>query len=133
MDRLASVHPTRAERVARGKAARAALPRSRQAEIDFPAGRDPIARLEDQARTHVGELLPIRYARMLASPLAFLRGAAAIMADDLARTPSCGLRAQLCGDANLANFGVFATPARDLVFDLADFDETLPGPWEWDV
>ena len=79
------------------------------------------------------ELVPIRYGRMAASPFAFFRGAAAMMAADLADTPTSGLRAQLCGDAHLANFGGFASPERDLVFDLNDFDETLPGPWEWDL
>jgi uncharacterized protein (DUF2252 family) len=89
--------------------------------------------LEDQAQTRVPELVPIRYGRMLASSFTFYRGAAAIMAMDLAETPQSGLRAQLCGDAHLSNFGVFAAPDRRLVFDLNDFDETLPGPWEWDV
>lgn len=89
--------------------------------------------LEEQAQTRVPELVPFRYGRMLASPFTFFRGAAAIMAMDLAETPQSGLRAQLCGDAHLSNFGVFAAPDRRLVFDLNDFDETLPGPWEWDV
>jgi uncharacterized protein (DUF2252 family) len=89
--------------------------------------------LEDQAQTRVPELVPFRYGRMLASPFTFYRGAAAIMAMDLADSPQSGLRAQLCGDAHLSNFGVFAAPDRRLIFDLNDFDETLPGPWEWDV
>jgi uncharacterized protein (DUF2252 family) len=89
--------------------------------------------LEDQAQSRIPELVPIRYGRMLASPLAFYRGGAAIMAMDLADTPTTGLRVQLCGDAHLSNFGVFAAPDRRLVWDLNDFDETLPGPWEWDV
>ena len=89
--------------------------------------------LEEQATTRVPELVPIRYGRMLASPFTFFRGAAAIMAMDLAETPESGLRVQLCGDAHLSNFGVFAAPDRRLVFDVNDFDETLPGPWEWDV
>jgi hypothetical protein len=89
--------------------------------------------LEEQARTRVAELLPIRYARMIVSPFAFYRGAAAIMAGDLAGTPTSGTAVQLCGDAHLANFGTFDSPERDLVFDVNDFDETLPGPWEWDV
>ena len=89
--------------------------------------------LEDQAKSRVPELVPIRYGRMLASPFTFYRGAAAIMAMDLAKTPESGLRVQACGDAHLSNFGVFAAPDRSLVFDVNDFDETLPGPWEWDV
>jgi uncharacterized protein (DUF2252 family) len=101
---------------------------------DPPSDRpDPVSLLEAQARTRVPELVPIRYGRMLASPFAFYRGAAAIMAADLAHTPWCGLRAQLCGDAHLANFGLFASPERHLIFSINDFDETLPGPWEWDV
>jgi len=89
--------------------------------------------LEDQAKSRVKELVPIRYGRMLASPFTFFRGAAAIMAMDLAKTPQSGLRVQACGDAHLSNFGVFAAPDRRLVIDVNDFDETLPGPWEWDV
>jgi uncharacterized protein (DUF2252 family) len=92
-----------------------------------------VAILERQARSRVPELVPIRYGRMSASPFAFFRGAAAVMAADLARTPVCGLRVQACGDAHLSNFGAFAAPDRRLVFDLNDFDESLPGPWEWDV
>jgi uncharacterized protein (DUF2252 family) len=118
----------------RGKAARKATPRSSQAEFAPAPGRtDPVEQLERQARTRVAELVPIRYGRMLRSPFAFYRGAAAIMAEDLASTPQSGLRVQCCGDAHLANFGVFASPDRRLVFDLNDFDETLPAPWEWDV
>jgi uncharacterized protein (DUF2252 family) len=98
-----------------------------------PGERDPVALLEEQAASRVPELLPIRYGRMLVSPFTFFRGAAAVMAHDLARLPSSGLEVQLCGDAHLANFGGFASPERDLVFDLNDFDETLPGPFEWDV
>ena len=89
--------------------------------------------LEDQAATRVPELVPIRYGRMLVSPFTFYRGAAMIMAGDLAATPRSGLMVQCCGDAHLSNFGVFGSPERRLVFDLNDFDETLPGPWEWDV
>ena len=126
-------HFTRAERIARGKAARAEVPRSTQGEIDFPEPRDPVALLEEQAVSRVPELVPIRYGRMLVSPFAFYRGAALIMAADLARTPRSGLRVQLCGDAHLSNFGVFGSPERHLVFDINDFDETRPGPWEWDV
>ena len=94
---------------------------------------DPVALLERQAKTRVPELVPIRYGRMLVSPFTFYRGAASIMAHDLAATPRSGLIVQCCGDAHLSNFGVFASPERALVFDVNDFDETLPGPWEWDV
>jgi Uncharacterized protein conserved in bacteria (DUF2252) len=126
-------HLTVPERAAKGRAARAEVPRSKQAEIELPAPRDPIALLEEQSVSRVPELVPIRYGRMVASPFAFYRGAALIMASDLARTPSSGLRAQLCGDAHLDNFGLFGSPERDLVFDVNDFDESAPGPWEWDV
>src|SRR5262249_23944861 len=95
--------------------------------------RDPVAILEAQAPSRVAELVPIRYGRMLVSPFTFYRGAAAVMAHDLAGTPRAGLNAQLCGDAHLANVGGYASPERKLVFDLNDFDETLPGPFEWDV
>ena len=119
---------------AQGKAARRITPRSSHAEFQPAADRtDPVELLERQARTRVPELVPIRYGRMLVSPFTFYRGAAAIMAEDLASTPTSGLRVQCCGDAHLSNFGVFASPDRRLVFDLNDFDETLPGPWEWDV
>ena len=97
------------------------------------AGTDPVALLEEQAAARVPELVPIRYGRMLVSPFTFYRGAAELMAADLAQSPSTGLEAQLCGDAHLSNFGVFAAPDRRLVFSLNDFDETLPGPFEWDV
>jgi uncharacterized protein (DUF2252 family) len=122
------------ERAAEGKAARSRAPRTAHGEWEPPAERaDPVGILEEQATSRVPELVPIRYARMAASPFAFYRGAAAVMAADLADTPVSGLRAQACGDAHLANFGAFAAPDRRLVFDLNDFDETLPGPWEWDV
>ena len=94
---------------------------------------DPIELLERQADARVPELVPIRYGRMLASPFTFYRGAALIMAADLAATPRSGLLVQCCGDAHLSNFGLYASPERRLVFDINDFDETLPGPWEWDV
>ena len=127
-------HPTVAERVARGKAARAEVPRSAHAMFEPPSGRtDPVALLQRQAKTRVPELVPIRYGRMLVSPFTFYRGAALIMASDLASTPRSGLAVQCCGDAHLSNFGVFASPERRLMFDVNDFDETLPGPWEWDV
>jgi uncharacterized protein (DUF2252 family) len=117
-----------------GRAARQRLPRSEHARWEpAPDRADPIATLERQAQTRTPELVPVRYGRMMRSPFAFFRGAAAIMAADLAATPVSGLRAQLCGDAHLGNFGTFAAPDRSLVFDLNDFDETLPGPWECDV
>lgn len=121
------------ERVARGKAARQHVPRSRHAELDLRSTRAPLALLAEQERSRVPELVPIRHARMAVSPFAFYRGAALIMASDLARTPTSGLHAQLCGDAHLVNFGMFGTPERELIFDINDFDETLPGPWEWDL
>jgi uncharacterized protein (DUF2252 family) len=117
-----------------GRQARANAPRSAHARWEAPPERpDPVVLLERQARTRIPELVPIRYGRMLASPFAFFRGSAAIMAADLATTPVSGLRVQLCGDAHLSNFGGFAAPDRNLVFDINDFDETLPGPWEWDL
>jgi uncharacterized protein (DUF2252 family) len=120
--------------VAQGREARKSAPRSSHAEFEPAAERtDPVELLEGQARGRVPELVPIRYGRMLASPFAFYRGAAAIMAHDLASTPQSGLLVQCCGDAHLSNFGVFASPDRRLVFDLNDFDETLRAPWEWDV
>jgi uncharacterized protein (DUF2252 family) len=127
-------HLSAAERVARGKAARAEVPRSSHAAFDPPPTReDPVELLERQAATRVPELVPIRYGRMLVSPFTFYRGAAMIMAHDLAATPRSGLNVQCCGDAHLSNFGVFGSAERRLVFDINDFDETLPGPWEWDV
>ncbi len=127
-------HRTVAERAEVGKQARKASPRSEHARFEPAADRpDPITLLEQQAQTRVPELVPIRYGRMLVSPFTFYRGAAKIMARDLAGTPRSGLKVQCCGDAHLSNFGVFASPERRLVFDINDFDETLPGPWEWDV
>jgi uncharacterized protein (DUF2252 family) len=127
-------HLTPEERAAIGKTARAKTTRESHAAWEpSPERPDPIALLEEQARSRVADLVPIRYGRMLASPFAFYRGAAVIMASDLSTTPQSGIQAQLCGDAHLANFGGFASPERDLVFDINDFDETLPGPWEWDV
>ncbi len=121
-------------RAAAGKAARSKAPRSAHGSWQAAADReDPVAILERQAEPRVPELVPIRYGRMAASPFAFYRGAAAVMSADLAPTPASGLRVQACGDAHLSNFGVFAAPDRRLVFDLNDFDESLPGPWEWDV
>ena len=122
------------ERAAEGRAARSGARRSSHAAWQPSEDRaDPVAILEQQAATRVPELVPIRYGRMSASPFAFFRGAAAVMAADLATTPVSGLRVQACGDAHLSNFGAFAAPDRRLVFDLNDFDESLPGPWEWDV
>jgi uncharacterized protein (DUF2252 family) len=127
-------HLTVAERAARGKAARAEVPRARHAVFEPGADRiDPLELLERQAQTRVPELVPIRYGRMLVSPFTFYRGAAKIMAHDLAATPRSGMNVQCCGDAHLSNFGVFGSPERRLIFDINDFDETLPGPWEWDV
>ena len=127
-------HPTTAERIALGRAARKEVPRLRHALLELPSSRpDPVALLERQAETRVPDLVPIRYGRMLVSPFTFYRGAAAIMAADLAACARTPLRVQLCGDAHLSNFGVFGSPERRLVFDINDFDETLPGPWEWDV
>jgi uncharacterized protein (DUF2252 family) len=123
-----------ADRAARGRAARAAVPRESHACFRPGRGRpDPVSLLERQAASRLPELLPIRYGRMLASPFAFFRGAALPMANDLAATAATGLIVQACGDAHLSNFGMFASPERRLVFDINDFDETLPGPWEWDV
>src|SRR3954462_9065985 len=122
------------ERAALGHATRAHAPRSSHADWQAAADRaDPVDLLEEQAKSRVPELVPIRYGRMLNSPFAFFRGAAYIMASDLAGTPASGLQAQLCGDAHLSNFGAFASAERELIFDINDFDETLPGPWEWDV
>jgi uncharacterized protein (DUF2252 family) len=122
------------QRVAAGRMARTATPRSSHASWAPPAARvDPVGVIQDQDASRVAELVPIRHARMLRSPFAFFRGAAAIMAADLASTPRTGFDVQVCGDAHLANFGGFASPERDLVFSVNDFDETLPGPWEWDV
>ena len=122
------------ERAAQGRAARREAPRSSHAAWRaLPDRLDPISLLEEQAASRVPELTPIRHGRMLASPFAFYRGAALPMAADLAATPRSGLNVQLCGDAHLANFGVFASPERQMLFDINDFDETLPGPWEWDV
>src|SRR4051795_2585880 len=127
-------HLTVDQRVARGKAARREVPRSSHAGFaPGPNRPDPVALLEQQAETRVPELVPIRYGRMLVSPFTFYRGAALIMASDLAGTPRSGITAQICGDAHLMNFGVFASPERRLEFGINDFDETHPGPWEWDV
>ncbi len=125
---------TPADRAARGKAARAEVPRDSHAAFDPPKDRpDPIALLEEQAKTRVPELVPVRWGRMMVSPFTYYRGAALPMASDLATTPVSGLAVQACGDAHLSNFGMFGSAERRLMFDVNDFDETLPGPWEWDV
>jgi uncharacterized protein (DUF2252 family) len=124
----------RAERTSFGKAARALVPRESHAALDLPFDRpDPVDLLEFQARSRVPDLVPIRYGRMLVSPFSYFRGAALPLASDLSFTPVTGLTVQACGDAHLSNFGLFGTPERRLVFDINDFDETQPGPWEWDV
>ena len=123
-----------AERASFGKAARGLIPREDHAAFDLHYARsDPVDLLELQGQTRVRELVPVRYGRMLASPFAYFRGAALPMASDLASTPVTGMTVQACGDAHLSNFGVFGSPERRLVFDINDFDETLPGAWEWDV
>jgi hypothetical protein len=125
---------TRDERLAAGRALREAVPRSAHGEWTAPTGRrDPIDVLLEQGSARVSELVPVRFDRMIVSPFAFLRGSAAVMAMDLASTPVTGLRVQACGDAHVGNFGGFATPERGVIFDVNDFDETLPAPWEWDV
>jgi uncharacterized protein (DUF2252 family) len=122
------------ERMARGRGARTQAPRSSHGRWEAASDRpDPIALLEEQAASRVPELVPVRYGRMLVSPFTFYRGAALIMAADLAATPVSGITVQLCGDAHLSNFGLFGSPERRMLFDINDFDETLPGPWEWDV
>jgi uncharacterized protein (DUF2252 family) len=125
---------TRIERSAAGKALRSKAPRTSHGEWSASADRhDPISLLEESCRSRVQELVPIRYGRMSLSPFAFLRGSAVVMAADLAGTPISGIKVQICGDAHLSNFGFYATPERNLAFDVNDFDESLPGPWEWDL
>jgi uncharacterized protein (DUF2252 family) len=132
--RAAPPDATPDERAKLGKSARSEVPRSSHGDWEPDSDRpDPVEVLEGQAKTRVPELVPLRYARMLVSPFTFYRGAAAVMAADLATTPTSGFWAQLCGDAHLSNFGGYAAPDRELVLDVNDFDETLPGPWEWDV
>jgi uncharacterized protein (DUF2252 family) len=126
-------HLTPEERAALGKAARAKVPRALHAALEIPSERDPVAYLQEQDASRVPELVPIKYGRMLVSAFTFYRGAANIMAHDLGAGPRSGLNVQLCGDAHLSNFGGFASPDRALIFDLNDFDETHPGPFEWDV
>src|SRR5256714_954277 len=125
---------TLAERRAFGRSLREKVPRSSHPEWSPAADRpDPISLLQEQDRSRLAQFVPLRYGRMVASPFGFLRGSAVVMAEDLAATPITGLQVQVCGDAHLSNFGIYATPERNQVFDVNDFDETLPGPWEWDV
>ncbi len=134
LDEHIHVRGTVASRLDAGKALRKQVPRSSHAEWSPAADRpDPVSLLEEQNRTRLEYLVPLRFERMSVSPFTFLRGTAVVMAADLAATPVSGIRVQMCGDAHLNNFGIFATPERNQVFDLNDFDETLPGPWEWDV
>src|ERR1017187_4085472 len=123
-----------AERLRAGRGLRETVARKSHAPWKAPSNRpDPIQLLIESDAGRIPRLLPIRYGRMQQSPFAFLRGAAAVMAFDLAETPRTGLRVQACGDCHIMNFGAFATPERNLVFDINDFDETLPAPWEWDL
>src|SRR5436305_5850609 len=124
-------HRTPEEHASSGEGARKRVPHDRHAGFEPAKDRDPVALLESQGPSRVPELLPIRYGRMMVSPFTFYRGAALVMAHDLAGTPTSGLTTQICGDAHLSNFGLFASPERRLVFDINDFDETCPGPWEW--
>ncbi|MEV5978364.1 DUF2252 domain-containing protein [Streptomyces sp. NPDC052114] len=134
MTETATHHLTPRERAARGRDARAKVPRSSHGDFAPATDRpDPVDVIERQSASRLPDLVPIRYGRMLESPFRFYRGAAAIMAGDLAGTPSSGFRSQLCGDAHMLNFRLLASPERRLMFDVNDFDETLPGPWEWDV
>jgi uncharacterized protein (DUF2252 family) len=129
----AVTHRSETERAELGKAARARTTHEAQAEFTPADDRDPLALLQSQAAARVPELVPIRYGRMMASPFAFYRGAALVMAHDLAPAPTSGLQVQVCGDAHLSNFGLFGSPERRMIFDINDFDETCPGPWEWDL
>ncbi|HXX89739.1 MAG TPA: DUF2252 domain-containing protein [Acidimicrobiales bacterium] len=132
--RLKVEHIDREQGTERGRAVRKAMPRSSHADWIPPSGRrSPVDILAEQATTREPDLIPIRHGRMMVSPFTFFRGAAAVMAADLAHTPTTGMRVQLCGDAHLLNFGGYASPERELIFDVNDFDETLPGSWEWDV
>ena len=132
--RYAPAMRSRDQRLADGGALRDTVPRSSHADWKRPAkGRDPVDILKQSNRDRLPELVPVRYGRMLRSPFTFLRGSSGLMAHDLAATPSTGIRVQACGDCHVMNFGLFATPERNLIFDINDFDETLPAPWEWDV
>ena len=131
---LGSAHRSPAQRADRGIAARAFLPPKRHEQLELPSTRlDPVSTAERVARSRIPDLVPLRHARMAASPFAYFRGNALGMAEDLASTPTSGLVTQLCGDAHLSNFGLFGSAERRLLFDINDFDETHPGPWEWDV
>ena len=131
---MGATMPSPEEAIVQGKAARESVPRTAHADLaDRPASFDPVKILTDQGHGRLEDLLPVRYARMAADEFSFLRGAAAVMAADIALGPSSDLTVQLCGDAHLSNFGVFFSPERRLVFDINDFDETHPGPFEWDV
>jgi uncharacterized protein (DUF2252 family) len=133
-DRFTAARPSIADRLAIGKRLRTKVPQASLAEFKLPKARkNPVAILEDQAKSRLKELIPVRYARMLVSPFAFLRGTAAVMAQDLSASPVSGLHVQACGDMHVSNFGVFASAERSLVFGINDFDETMPGPWEWDL
>lgn len=134
VESFTAARPSVTDRMAAGKALRTKVPIARLAEYEpSPKREDPVAILEAQAKTRLQQLIPVCYARMLASPFAFLRGCAAIMAQDLGRSPVTGIQVQLCGDMHVSNFGVFASAERNLVFGINDFDETIPGPWEWDL
>jgi uncharacterized protein (DUF2252 family) len=135
-DPLGAVQNARplADRRAAGRALRNKVPRSSHAGWTAAADRpDPLSLLKEQNRSRLAHLVPLRYQRMVASPFTFLRGSPIVMAQDLAATPVTGIQVQICGDAHLSNFGIYATPERNQVFDVNDFDETLPGPWEWDI
>jgi uncharacterized protein (DUF2252 family) len=133
-DRFTAARPSISDRIDAGKRLRTTIPRESLAEFKpQPNRKDPVAILEAQAKTRLKDLIPVRYARMLMSPFAFLRGTAAVMAQDLASSPVTGLQVQLCGDMHVSNFGVFASAERNLIFGINDFDETIPGPWEWDL
>jgi Uncharacterized protein conserved in bacteria (DUF2252) len=133
-DQFTAPRPSVADRMESGKRLRTTVPKASLAEHQPPKNRkDPVAILEAQAKSRIQGLIPVRYARMLQSPFAFLRGTAAAMAQDLSPSPVTGLQVQLCGDMHVSNFGVFASPERSLIFGINDFDETIPGPWEWDL
>lgn len=134
VDQFTAARPSVADRMAAGKTLRTKVPRASLADYKpFLKRKDPVEILVAQAKTRLPELIPVRYARMLASPFAFLRGCAAIMAQDLSHSPVTGLSVQLCGDMHVSNFGLFASAEHNLVFGINDFDETIPGPWEWDL
>src|SRR5262245_40092417 len=132
--KFSALRPSRAERIAAGKALRQKVPRSAHAAYEPARQRaNPVAVIEQQNAARIEKLVPVRMARMVASPFAFLRGSAAIMAADLATLPTTGLEVMACGDMHLLNFGLFGSAERNLVFAINDFDEVHPGPWEWDL